>query len=42
MRKDRSLLERARVVADELVDAGGPLGDEVERAFATADLEALA
>ena len=42
LRKDRSLLERARAVADELVDAGGPLSDEVERAYATADQAALA
>jgi ATP-dependent DNA helicase RecG len=40
LRKDRLLLERARVLADELVDAGGPLGDEVERAFADRDLSA--
>ena len=40
LRKDRALLERARVVADELVDAGGPLSDEVERAFAEGDLSA--
>jgi ATP-dependent DNA helicase RecG len=40
LRKDRSLLERARAVADELVDAGGPLSDEVERAFAGRDLSA--
>jgi ATP-dependent DNA helicase RecG len=40
LRKDRPLLERARAVADELVDAGGPLSDEVERAFADRDLSA--
>jgi ATP-dependent DNA helicase RecG len=40
LRKDRPLLERARVIADELVDAGGPLSDEVERAFADRDLSA--
>src|SRR5207249_2688982 len=40
LRKDRPLLERARVLADELVDAGGPLSDEVERAFADGDLSA--
>jgi len=40
LRKDRPLLERARVIADELVDAGGPLSDEVERAFAGRDLSA--
>jgi ATP-dependent DNA helicase RecG len=39
-RKDRPLLERARAVADELVDAEGPLSDEVERAFAGRDLSA--
>jgi len=33
LRKDRPLLERARAVADELVDVTGPLADEVERAF---------
>ena len=40
LRKDRPLLERARAVADELVDAGGPLSDEVERAFSDRDLSA--
>jgi ATP-dependent DNA helicase RecG len=40
LRKDRPLLERARVLADELVDAVGPLSDEVERAFADRDLSA--
>jgi ATP-dependent DNA helicase RecG len=40
LRKDRPLLERARVVADELVDADGPLSDEVEQAFADRDLSA--
>jgi ATP-dependent DNA helicase RecG len=40
LRKDRALLERARAVADELVDAEGPLSDEVERAFAGRDLSA--
>ncbi|MDX6408730.1 MAG: ATP-dependent helicase RecG [Gaiellaceae bacterium] len=40
LRKDRPLLERARAVADELVDAGGPLADEVERAFGDRDLSA--
>ncbi len=40
LRKDRLLLERARAVADELVDAGGPLSDEVERTFADRDLSA--
>ncbi|MEN3311556.1 MAG: ATP-dependent helicase RecG [Actinomycetota bacterium] len=40
LRKDRPLLERARVLADGLVDAGGPLSDEVERAFADRDLSA--
>jgi ATP-dependent DNA helicase RecG len=40
LRKDRALLERARAVADELVDAAGPLSDEVERAFAGRDLSA--
>jgi ATP-dependent DNA helicase RecG len=40
LRKDRPLLERARTLADELVDAGGPLHDEVERLFAGRDLAA--
>jgi ATP-dependent DNA helicase RecG len=40
LRKDRPLLERARVLADELVDTRGPLSDEVERAFADRDLSA--
>jgi ATP-dependent DNA helicase RecG len=31
LRKDRPLLERARALADELVDVDGPLRDEVER-----------
>ncbi len=38
LRKDRPLLERARAVADELVDAGGPLSDEVERIYAGRDI----
>jgi ATP-dependent DNA helicase RecG len=42
LRRDRSLLERARVLADELIDNEGPLADEVERAYATADQAALA
>jgi ATP-dependent DNA helicase RecG len=40
LRKDRALLERARAVADELVDDVGPLSDEVEHAFAGRDLSA--
>jgi len=40
LREDRPLLERARAVADELVDAQGPLRDEVEQIFAVADLAA--
>jgi len=40
LRKDRPLLERARALADELVDADGPLHDEVERLFAGRDLAA--
>jgi ATP-dependent DNA helicase RecG len=40
LRADRPLLERARLVADELVDYEGPLADEVERAFASADVAA--
>jgi ATP-dependent DNA helicase RecG len=31
LRQDRPLLERARALADELVDVDGPLRDEVER-----------
>jgi ATP-dependent DNA helicase RecG len=40
LRADRDLLERAREVADELVDYDGPLNDEVERLFADHDLAA--
>jgi ATP-dependent DNA helicase RecG len=40
LRRDRPLLERARLLADELVDLDGPLRDEVERVFADADLSA--
>jgi ATP-dependent DNA helicase RecG len=40
LRKDRPLLERARALADELVDIEGPLHDEVERLFAGRDLSA--
>jgi ATP-dependent DNA helicase RecG len=40
LRTDRPLLERARELADELVDVAGPLRDEVERAFAGRDLSA--
>ena len=40
LRKDRPLLERARALADELVETEGPLSDEVERAFAGRDLSA--
>ena len=40
LRKDRSLLERARSVAADLVDTEGPLSDEVEQAFAGRDLSA--
>jgi ATP-dependent DNA helicase RecG len=42
LRADRPLLERARAVADELVDHEGPLNDEVERLFAEADGTTLA
>ena len=34
LRADRDLLERAREIADELVDYEGPLNDEVDRLFA--------
>jgi len=40
IRKDRALLERARTLADELVDVEGPLRDEVEEFFAGRDLSA--
>jgi ATP-dependent DNA helicase RecG len=40
LRKDRPLLERARAVADDLVDDSGPISAEVERAFAGRDLSA--
>jgi ATP-dependent DNA helicase RecG len=40
LRKDRALLERARALADDLVDEVGPLSDEVERVFAGRDLSA--
>jgi ATP-dependent DNA helicase RecG len=42
LRRDRPLLERARSLADELVDVEGPLADEVERRFAAVEREALA
>jgi ATP-dependent DNA helicase RecG len=39
LREDRDLLERARSAADELIENSGPLGEEVDRAFAeTPDL----
>jgi ATP-dependent DNA helicase RecG len=40
LRKDRALLERARELADDLVDVDGPLQDAVERLFAGRDLSA--
>jgi ATP-dependent DNA helicase RecG len=40
LRRDRPLLERARALADELVDVKGPLLDEVERVFDGRDLSA--
>jgi len=40
LRRDRALLERARELADDLVDVAGPLQDEVERRFAGRDLAA--
>jgi ATP-dependent DNA helicase RecG len=40
LRRDRALLERARTLADDLVDVEGPLQDEVERLFAGRDLSA--
>jgi ATP-dependent DNA helicase RecG len=38
LRKDRPLLERAREVADDLVDVEGPFSDEVDHVFARLDL----
>jgi ATP-dependent DNA helicase RecG len=40
LRADRDLLERAREVAEELVDYDGPLNDEVDRVFADRELAA--
>jgi ATP-dependent DNA helicase RecG len=40
LRADRKLLERARQVADDLVDYEGPLNDEVERVFAGREVQA--
>jgi ATP-dependent DNA helicase RecG len=40
LRRDRKLLERARALADDLVDVEGPLQDEVARLFAGRDLSA--
>jgi ATP-dependent DNA helicase RecG len=40
LRADRDLLERAKEVAEELVDYDGPLADEVQRLFAEHDLAA--
>jgi ATP-dependent DNA helicase RecG len=40
LRADRALLERAREAASELVDAAGPLDDEVDRVFGEADVTA--
>jgi ATP-dependent DNA helicase RecG len=40
LRRDRPLLERARALADQLVDVDGPLRDEVERLFVGRDLSA--
>jgi ATP-dependent DNA helicase RecG len=42
LRHDRALLERARALADELVDDAGPLGDEVAQRFDAVEREALA
>jgi ATP-dependent DNA helicase RecG len=42
LRADRELLERARELAEELVDDEGPLNGEVERFFAGAEAESLA
>jgi ATP-dependent DNA helicase RecG len=40
LRSDRKLLERAREVAEELVEYDGPLNDEVERVFAGREVAA--
>jgi len=40
LRADRDLLERAREVAEALVDYDGPLNDEVDRLFADRELAA--
>jgi ATP-dependent DNA helicase RecG len=40
LRKDRPLLERARSLADELVDSDGPLADEVSARFEALELVA--
>jgi ATP-dependent DNA helicase RecG len=40
LRADRDLLERARELAEELVDYEGPLNDEVDRLFADRELAA--
>jgi ATP-dependent DNA helicase RecG len=42
LRRDRPLLERARSLAEELVDVSGPLADEIEGAFPSGDLAPLA
>jgi ATP-dependent DNA helicase RecG len=42
LRKDRPLLERAREIADDLVDVTGPVADEVARAFPEVDSAGLA
>jgi ATP-dependent DNA helicase RecG len=42
LRADRELLERARELANELIEHQGPLDDELERFFAGADAERLA
>jgi len=40
LRSDRKLLERAREVADTLVDYDGPLNDDIDRVFAGQDVQA--
>ena len=42
LRADRPLLERARELAEELINHEGPLNGEVERFFAAADVDSLA
>jgi ATP-dependent DNA helicase RecG len=40
LRSDRNLLEQAREAAEDLVDYGGPLNDEIDRVFAGKEVQA--